>query len=60
MSLKDLQAELLQDHKDQYEALVQIAYLSEKHKWKDIFDLTIKKAASHKLMIDYLEKEIQP
>ena len=54
MSLKDLQAELLQDHKDQYEALVQIAYLSEKHKWKDIFDLTIKKAASHKLMIDYL------
>lgn len=60
MSLKDLQIELLDEYEERFYALIQIAYMSDKYKWPDIYELATKKAAAEKMMIDHLKKEIKP
>jgi hypothetical protein len=60
MSLKELQAELLTEHKAKFEQYVLIAYYAQKADDKEIFDMATKKAGGFKMMIDYIKSDENP
>ena len=60
MSLKELQSEIISEHKTKFDALVKIAYEADKFQWNDIYELATKKASGYKMMIDYMESDANP